>query len=119
MPLLYRTNLPQFTFLPELLFIFGFSLGYLTGVWDYYAVEIIQVGLRPPTCLIRLKGRGPRVVVSTAVFHASVRGWFPGLGGLKETKMFLPYLLLKISIVGRLRDRDVTCSASDRQGSNF
>ena len=29
---------------------------------------------------------GPRVVVSTAAFHARVRGSVPGLGGLKETK---------------------------------
>ena len=27
-----------------------------------------------------------RVVVSTAAFHARVRGSVPGLGGLKETK---------------------------------
>ena len=31
-------------------------------------------------------GGGPRVVVSTAAFHAGVRGSVPGLGGLKETK---------------------------------
>ena len=37
-------------------------------------------------------GVGPRVVVSTAAFHARVRGSVPGLGGLKETKMFLPQL---------------------------
>ena len=48
-----------------------------------------------------------------------VRGSFPGLGGLKETKMFLPYPLVKLSIVGSLRDRDVACSASDLQGLNF
>ena len=30
-------------------------------------------------------GGGPRVVVSTAAFHAIVRGSVPGLGGLKET----------------------------------
>ena len=36
-----------------------------------------------------MKGGGPRVVVSTAAFHARVRGSVPGLGGLKETKMFL------------------------------
>ena len=30
---------------------------------------------------------GPRVVVSTAAFHARVRGSVPGLGGLKETKI--------------------------------
>ena len=29
---------------------------------------------------------GPRVVVSTAAFHARVRGSVPGLSGLKETK---------------------------------
>ena len=31
-------------------------------------------------------GGGPGVVVSTAAFHARVRGSVPGLGGLKETK---------------------------------
>ena len=64
-------------------------------------------------------GGGPRVVVSTAAFHARVRGSVPGLGGLKETKMFLPHPRGKVSIVGSLRDREVACSASDRQGSNF
>ena len=66
-----------------------------------------------------VRGGGPRVVVSTAAFHARVRGSVPGLGGLKETKMFLPHPRVKVSIVGGLRDREVTCSASDRQGSNF
>ena len=58
-------------------------------------------------------------MVSTAAFHARVRGSVPGLGGLKETKMFLPHLRVKVGIVGSLRDREVACSASDRQGSNF
>ena len=31
------------------------------------------------------RGGDPRVVVSTAAFHARVRGSVPGLGGLKET----------------------------------
>ena len=66
-----------------------------------------------------IEGGGPRVVVSTAAFHARVRGSVPGLGGLKETKMFLPHPRVKVSIVGSLRDREVACSASDRQGSNF
>ena len=65
------------------------------------------------------QGGGPRVVVSTAAFHARVRGSVPGLGGLKETKLFLPHPRVKVSIVGSLRDREVACSASDRQGSNF
>ena len=64
-------------------------------------------------------GGGPRVVVSTAAYHARVRGSVPGLGGLKETKMFLPHPRVKVSIVGSLRDREVAGSASDRQGSNF
>ena len=66
-----------------------------------------------------LAGGGPKVVVSTAAFHARVRGSVPGLGGLKETKLFLPHQRVKDSIVGSLRDREVACSASDRQGSNF
>ena len=76
-------------------------------------------------CLFKIRfigdcqGGGPRVVVSTAAFHARVRGSVPGLGGLKETKMFLPHPRVKVSIVGSLRDREVACSASDRQGSNF
>ena len=65
------------------------------------------------------RGGGPRVVVSTAGFHARVRGSVPGLGGLKETKMFLPHPRVKVSIVGSFRDREVACSISDRQGSNF
>ena len=60
-----------------------------------------------------------RVVVSTAAFHARVRGSVPGLGGLKETELFLPHPRVKVSILGSLRDREVACSASDRQGSNF
>ena len=31
-------------------------------------------------------GGGPRVVVSTAAFHARVQGSVPGLGGVKKTK---------------------------------
>ena len=66
-------------------------------------------------------GGGPRVVVSrpTTAVHVTVQGSFPGLGGLKETEMFLPHPLLKLGIVGSLRDRDVACSASDPQGFNF
>ena len=65
------------------------------------------------------QGGGPRVVVSTAAFHARVWGSVPGLGGLKEAKMFLLHSRVKVSIVGSLRDREVACSASDCQGSNF
>ena len=58
-------------------------------------------------------------MVSTAAFHARVRGSVPGLSGLKETKNVSSHPHVKVSIVGSLRDREVACSASDRQGSNF
>ena len=75
--------------------------------------------LRAVAAIVAGGGGGPRVVVSTAAFHARVRGSVPGLGGLKETKLFLPHPRVKVIIVGSLRDREVACSASDRQGSNF
>ena len=83
-----------------------------------------HLGVRNPSEILwaspmQLGGGGPRVVVSTAAFHARVRGSVPGLGGLKETKLFLPHPRVKVSIVGSLCDREVACSASDRQGSNF
>ena len=58
-------------------------------------------------------------MVSTAAFHARVRGSVPGLGGSKETKMFLPHPRVKVSIVENLCDREVACSASDRQGHTW
>ena len=91
-----------------------------------FSLYVHKGGLKPDSfhfiywgLIIVILGGGPRVVVSTAAFHARVRGSVPGLGGLKETKMFLPHPRVKVSIVGSLRDREVACSASDRQGSNF
>ena len=82
-----------------------------------YSAQIAEImeQIRPTCNYYVCCGRGPRVVVSTAAFHARVRGSVPGLSGLKETKMFLPHP----RIVGSLRDRKVACSASERQGSNF
>ena len=57
------------------------------------------------TLFLTIPDGGPRVVVSTAALHARFRGSVPGLGGLKETKMFLPHPRIKVSIVGSLRDR--------------
>ena len=61
------------------------------------------------------------IMADEAVFERDCTYWesVPGLGGLKETKLFLPHPRVKVSIVGSLRDREVACSASDRQGSNF
>ena len=47
----------------------------------------------------------------SAVWKKQKCGW--------GTKMFLPHPRVKVNIVGSLRDREVACSASDRQGSNF
>ena len=67
----------------------------------------------------RVIGRGSRVMFSTAAFHAKVRGSFPGFGGLKETKLFLPHPLVKLSIVGSFRDPEVACSTSRPPGFEF
>ena len=96
-------------------------------VVDWLMVSVTKISTTRHRCITNrywqagswLVGGGPRVVVSTAAFHARVRGSVPGFGGLKKTKMFLPHPRVKVSIVGSLRDRDVACSASDRQGPNF
>ena len=51
-------------------------------------------------------GGGPRVVVSTAAFQAKVWCSVPGLGSLREAKMFLPHPRVLVSIVGSLRDQE-------------
>ena len=45
-----------------------------------------------PNILIAFSGGGPRVVVSTAAFHARVRGSVPGLGAgfERNKKCFFP-----------------------------
>ena len=81
----------------------------VSEMWQYLSHNKWQTSLD--------EGGGPRIVVSITAFHARVWGLVPGLGGLQETKTFLPHLRVKLSIVGSLRDREVACSASDRQGS--
>ena len=61
----------------------------LCQVLRMYRAYILNTKLatyRCHICTIMLSGEGPRVVVSTAAFHARVRGLVPGLGGLKETQ---------------------------------
>ena len=58
-------------------------------------------------------------MVSTAALHARVRGSVPGLGGLKESKNVSSQSTCESQYCGSLRDREVACSASNRQGSNF
>ena len=98
----------------------GSMLGQRHKLWTNIEATLSEcLVFHSVTALYIWQGGGPRVVVSTAAFHARVRGSVPGLGGLKETKLFLPHPRVKVSIVGSLRDREVACSASDRQGSNF
>ena len=65
------------------------------------------------TCSIPARVVKPPVQIIYIVPSNRVRGSFPGLGGSKETRVFLPHPLVKLSIVGNLRDREVACSASD------
>ena len=53
------------------------------------------------------------------ILAQNCRGFVSRLGGLKESKMFLPHPLVKLCIVGSLRDQEVACSASALQGLNF
>ena len=80
--------------------------------------ELISMYQHSQCYLFSREGGGPRVVVSTAAFHARAQGSVPCLGGLKETKMFLPHPRVKLSIVWSLRDREIACSTSDRQISS-
>ena len=84
-------------------------------LWEikYFISFYIYIGGLGPT----LAGDGPSVVVSTAAFHT--RGSVPGLGGLKETKMFLPHSRVKLSIVGGGGVPWPRSSVLDHQGSNF
>ena len=99
------------------LILFSRILGLSLSSLMFCLLRFKSLFVRPVMACVLIGG--PRVVVSTAAFHARVRGSVPGLGGLKETKLFLPHPRVKVSIVGSLRDREVACSASDRQGSNF
>ena len=70
-------------------------------------------------CVLCGVGRGPRVVVSTAAFHARVRGLGSRFRWFKRNKNVSSPSTPKLSIVGSLRDREVACSASDLQGLKF
>ena len=62
---------------------------YLENCPSAIEVSWLSFGVETTTCQLNLVadevGGGPCVVVSTAAFHARVRGSVPGLGGLKET----------------------------------
>ena len=97
----------KYNYLPLVNFIYSLLLYYIylvhfTDVQQAISAYSISKQILP----FGFAGGGPRVVVSTTAFHARVRGSVPGLGGLKETKIFLPHPRVKVSIVGSLRDRE-------------
>ena len=57
------------------------------------------------------------VVVSTAALHEF--GFGSPSRRFERNKNVFSHPRVKVSIVGSLRDREVACSASDRQGSNI
>ena len=61
-----------------------------------HKIPLLSVATSGGSWVIWDEGGGPRVVVSTAAFHARVWGSVPGLRGLKETKMFLPHPRVKL-----------------------
>ena len=77
------------------------------------------IGIETYTVHLQLEREPWDIVVGTAAIHGRARGLFPGLGGLKETKIILSHPLVKLSIVGSLCDREVARSTSDLQGLNF
>ena len=83
-------------------------------MFSFFKLLASNIDYHTNKCVVRplqdIKGRGPLVVVW---------GSFLGLVGLKETQMFLPHPLVKLSIVGNLRDRNVACSDSHLQGLNL
>ena len=74
----WRTVSSQSSPHPQEVLLAQFSLYVHKG-----GLKIYSFHFRDPQLQV---GGGPRVVVSTAAFHARVRGSVPGLGGLKETK---------------------------------
>ena len=60
-------------------------------------------------------------VKGSGAYHysrAPAQWWCQNEKTWRTKQMFLPHPRVKLSIMGSLRDREVACSASDRQGSN-
>ena len=87
--------------------MFGFGLR--SATFKSYVIDIIIV-----KCELRNN-------ILLCFYWAGALGyWLAPLPFTPEKqKMFLPHPRVKVSIVGSLRDREVACSASDRQGPNF
>ena len=55
-------------------------------MYTQYASRIPSLMFMQFVIHVKVLGECPRVMVSTAAFHARVWGSVPGLGGLRETK---------------------------------
>ena len=76
-------------------------------VWETSIKTTRSLAWRPPiSCMINIciyyLSKCMRIIVYTRLYMYAY-----------------PHPRVKVSIVGSLRDREVACSASDRQGSNF
>ena len=84
--------------------------------------------LNPPRTMLGQRRRrwtnigttlGRCLVFAETLLQMQIQGFGSRSRRFERNKMFLPHPRVKVSIVGSLRDREVACSASDRQGSNF
>ena len=82
----WRTVSSQSSHHPQEVLLAQFSLYVHEGGLKPDSFHFIYSGCQLGVFFLSSPGRGPRVVVSTAAFHARVRGSVPGLGGLKQTK---------------------------------
>ena len=94
---------------------------FLQSVWlmDQHSSYLLRIITRQLFFSAIFKGMEKPDSLSELNFLARVRGSVPGLGGLKETKNVSSPSTCESRIVGSLRDLEVACSASDRQGPNF
>ena len=83
----------KISFLERTVGVLGFSILLRTSSGAYESQPDQLTELTAVQELVHFNsnlGGGPRVVVSTAAFHARVRGSDSGLGSLKKKKSFFP-----------------------------
>ena len=91
-------------------------MGVVWSIWFFLGFFFIYFNLTKPLNQLTTE---PHSSVSAVIIIGMLGVRFPDSAVWKKQKMFLPHPRVKVSIAGSLRDREVACSASDRQGSNF
>ena len=101
-------------------FMFWSFFWLLLFYWVFFSKFILTFPW-PNTRSLTENGGGPGAVVKAASQESRrSRGQtIPWGTSFKKTKSFFPAHSNRFHIVGSLRDREVACWASDRQGSNF